>query len=233
MFLVLFVAVSHVEIITYVNDGFMDFFCNWHAHYKKLNLPYNLTVYSLDPAAYETLNTHGIQTIHWGEKDLHGNRDFGKKDYKLLVQNKPSIITHHIKQMKSKDILIWFDTDTVWLKDPLKDFNDCKVSASWDMNQYCTGFMIFKNTHYAQFIINKWVEVVKTTDRRDQPSFNSLKFKQVCRLSNLSFPSGNLNRSKNEMTVYHNNWIVGHKNKKNRFIQKQLWQPSPICRYVR
>ena len=155
-----------------------------------------------------------------------------KNILKKNLINKNSVLVIE-EERKSKDILIWFDTDTVWLKDPLKDFNDCKVSASWDMDQYCTGFMIFKNTHYAQFIINKWVEVVKTTDRRDQPSFNSLKFKQVCRLSNLSFPSGNLNRSKNEMTVYHNNWIVGHKNKKNRFIQKQLWQPSPICRYVR
>jgi len=227
----LMLAAARVDLATYTNEPFIDFFFNWHAHYTKLGLPYNLTVYALDDAAFVHLKREGIGAVRWSATHRKALR-WGTKDYKRFVNEKPSILRHHAKFMAKGDVLVWFDADSVWFSDPLAHLGSCSIATQMEKTpniyDYCTGFIMMRISEAVDSVLKRWLDTLSVTMRKgqdEQRAFNLIApIYKPCQLPSEKFPSGNyFNRLPKDMVIFHNNFVAGHERKLERFKQKGFW----------
>ena len=225
-------------ILLTVNDGYFDFFQNWIYFYKKLHLNYHVYVIAED------------DIVHLKLKKLHLNNEFtvirgwqvstpsfaltyGTKQFYKMMSARPSYI---LKYLEKGFNTLFTDIDSVWLKDPFQSFNgDFDIWMQMDGETFCTGLMAIKSTKDSIKLMNTWKESLDKKLVNDQFEFNDIYKKANIKIKSLNtnlFPSGNLyfkkfnDSERKNVTIVHNNYIKGHKEKLQRFLKFNLWFPE-------
>ena len=216
-------------VLVTVSSGYQDMFDNWWHYFSLLKLSLHVIVVAEDNATYTRYKNNINFAVINGLNQSHGEKafDYNTKQYKALVSKRPTYILAFIKRGLN---VIYTDVDTIWLKDPrsfLNDHYDMWGSTDGPL-YYCTGFMAFKPSPLSEDLLQKWKASLETPDI-NQVKFNSLVKKSAIRhkyLPRKEFPDGLMyfDRSmRSNVVVVHNNYIVGHDNKVERFKSVRLW----------
>jgi len=230
------------SILITVNDGYYDFFINWWAFYDKLNLTIdNIYIIAEDDVVYTKLMTLSLphvivhrSTLTVGPKD----HTYDSQEYKKFVSNRATYIVDAL----CADInLIYVDIDTVWLQNPLPYFepNDKDILIQIDNENwanvspyYCTGLMAVVSNERTVQLMGQWENKLLKNPQLNQPIFN-----QIIHTSNVKhaglpiplFPGGHhyfndfTEKARQNVVAVHNNYIIGHDVKKERFQKHGLW----------
>ncbi|KAL4219906.1 hypothetical protein ACF0H5_020318 [Mactra antiquata] len=222
------------NILLTVNDGFFDFFQNWFVFYKKLVLPLAITIIAEDDIVYSKLKKAcPYCSVLRSELNVTDAADFKMEHYKMIVSSRPLHILHLLEKGKN---VVYADIDAVWLHNPLMYFNT-SVDFVFQLdspNHFCTGFMAIKSNQNTIKVIQQWHDLMI-----ENPNVNQRTFNKVFRANNHTvtyqalnttlFPSGkqyfelfNVTQ-RADVVIVHNNWIVGHDVKVQRFKDVNLW----------
>ncbi|KAL4219904.1 hypothetical protein ACF0H5_020316 [Mactra antiquata] len=221
-------------IMLVVNDGFFDFFQNWFQYYKKLALHLPITIIADDDIVYEKLKSAcSYCSVLRSQLNISEAAGFKDTKYDEIVTTRPL----HILGMLRRGIdVLYVDIDSVWLHNPLTYFNNSvECILQFDApGVICTGFMAFKSNPRTIKLLQQWHKALELKPGKNQPVFNRVfrlnKGLLTCQeLSTVHFPSGmqyfkhfsDSDRAK--VVVVHNNWIIGHDVKKERFKTFNLW----------
>tara|TARA_B100000768_G_C11275089_1_gene375528 strand:- start:147 stop:1028 length:882 start_codon:yes stop_codon:yes gene_type:complete len=217
---------------------------------KKVGMIDNLIVTCLDKKALNYISNLGVKT-QFLNLNLKDKSEFGSRDFYKITTQKPKIISDLIK--KYNKIVVYSDTDIVFLKNFYKEINNFKNDNN-DMllqdestifkktGDYCTGFMFFKPNQKNIRFLDKVHKIMlqnvknrpeKSTELADQGVFGKMLKTENIKFDTLDlydFPNGK-RYFDNVDTVYktripkivHNNFIIGLKNKINRFKKYNLW----------
>ncbi|KAL3787910.1 hypothetical protein HJC23_000152 [Cyclotella cryptica] len=106
-------------------------------------------------------------------------------------------------------------------------------------SKYCTGFLVIACNPASIIFLSRWEEKLLLNPQLNQPIFNLLlrtrhsDYKSLRHesLSEVEFPSGKLffdedrnqTEGRGQTVVVHNNFIIGHDEKKKRFEDYGLW----------
>jgi len=239
------------KIVMFLTEGLNKEAENCIQTLKNLNLDKQLIVTALDDNAYNYISNLGVKTLK-KNTNLKKEADFGTKDFYEIMYNKLEIIKKSL--INYQQIVIYSDSDIVFLKDISKDIQQFKKS-DYDMmiqddsrnfnksSNLCAGFMIFKPNNKCIKCLESAIKIMKdnwdTHDKlavgggADQRAIN-LAIKQtnikVGILDLKEYPNGS--RYFNNITsiyksfkpkIVHNNFIIGTKNKIERFKKHNLW----------
>ena len=221
-------------VVMAVNDGYFDFFSNWLWYFRAHKLPVPVVVIAEDEPVLKKLSLfsygrltveRGINTADIKEAVPFDNLRFGK-----IVNERPR---HILKYLETGKNVLYSDADTVWLKDPFLYFiGDYDIWAQQDRQDICTGFFAIRSNSRTVKLMKDWRDYLKRySPRSNQKGFNELNMSNVriSRLSMNTFPSGDIhfaakgNNNHSEVVIVHNNYIVGHDKKLERFKQFHLW----------
>jgi hypothetical protein len=216
-------------VLVTVSSGFQDMFDNWWHYLSLLKLSLPVIVVAEDNATYTRYKNNINFTVVKGLNQSDGEKafDYSTKQFKALVSNRPTYILAFIKRGLN---VIYTDVDTIWLKDPRSFLNgDYDMWASMDGPvHYCTGFMAFKPSLLSVDLLENWKASLVTPDI-NQIKFNSLVKKSEIKhkpLPRSVFPDGRLYFARGirrNVVIVHNNYIIGHDNKVQRFKSVGLW----------
>jgi rhamnogalacturonan II specific xylosyltransferase len=229
-------------ILITVNSGYFDFFENWWLHFVQLNITNRVVVIAEDARVLKALEVC-FPSIDV-ERSLLDDVDvlsYNTGKYLKMVSSRALYIGKHLR--RGEDIL-YTDVDTVWLADPIPHIQqDVDITAQLDdRNYYCTGFMAIRSTARALSFIERWNKELTRKAQLNQPVFNRLLTSssgvQHASLPSDLFPSGRQYfdefsiGARKEAVVVHNNFVIGHDNKRERFEIAGLWlvQGSKQCR---
>ena len=225
-------------ILMTVNTGYIDFFQNWFWYFQRHQLPVPVIVVAEDETGYKKLSKLHINgkvsvTIERSESNnTESTADFNSKEFNKIVGERP---THILRHLKLGNNVLYCDTDSVWLRNPFPHFIgefDIWTQMDFSIRMYCTGFLAIKCNNRTLPFIEAWKKrMVKLIHTNDQIGFMHLD-KSTVRINGLKsefFPAGNqyfreLNDAKYANTVVvHNNFIIGHDRKLERFKNFSLW----------
>ena len=223
-------------ILMTVNTAFIDFFQNWFWYFQIHQVTVPVIVIAEDENCFKKLNelynnTRPSVTIERSDSDnTESAADFNTKQFNQLVGKRPA---HILKKLQLGKNVLYCDTDSVWLRNPFPHLvGEFDIWAQMDKNKYCTGFLSIKCNNRTLQLVEKWKQyMVNNTSIEDQNGFNQ-QDKTSVRIKGLDtdlFPSGvlyfrKLNDTKySNVVVVHNNWIVGHDRKIERFKKFNLW----------
>lgn len=220
-------------ILLTVNDAFFDFFLNWFWYYKKLDIHLPITIFAEDDVVYEKLNSAcSVCTVWRSDLNLTEALNYRTTLYKIMVSTRP---LHILRVLRNGNDVIYADVDSVWLQNPLPILNKCVDFAIQldGPNNLCTGFMAIRSNNRTTKIIQQWYERLMKESNVNQGIFNQvMRLNKVgnVALNTLYFPNGKQyfvqynETERARAVVVHNNWIVGHDAKKNRFQKFNLWR---------
>ena len=228
-------------ILMTVNTGYFDFYQNWFWYFQRHQLPVPVIVVAEDETGYKKLSELHINskvsvTIERSESNITEGTaaDFNSKQFNKLVGERPAHILRHLKLGNN---VLYSDTDSVWLRNPFPylvgEFDIwTQMDGSGADRMHCTGFLAIKYNNRTLQLMEAWKKLmVKLAYTNDQIGFKKLN-KSTVRINDLKselFPAGNqyfreLNDAKYANTVVvHNNFIIGHDRKKERFKNFSLW----------
>ena len=235
------VSYQNWMILMTVNTAYLDFLQNWFSFYRRLKLNVPVTLIAEDRSSFEKLsqlynNYSDYVTIEQsGNENAEDPADFNTPQFFKLVGQRPA---HILKYLRLGYNVVYTDTDTVWLKDPFPHFVGMfDIWAQLDNTTHCTGFLAIQCNERTLQFAQDWKSYMKgKTTINDQTGFEEMDRSDVCiqGLNTDFFPAGyqyfgfkNITGySENKMldvVVVHNNWIVGHDQKKERFKTFNLW----------
>ena len=82
---------AETKLLSYVNEGYLDFAVNWLKYIRKLNMQSMSIVYCLDDASYERMSQENdIETKRWNSELFHieSTSEFHSKGWDALMWNK-------------------------------------------------------------------------------------------------------------------------------------------------
>ena len=229
-------------VLTTTNAAFIDFTDNWLESVRRTRACPNITIVAEDDQtmAYYSNKTGqypGLRVI----KTRFGTvspeiLQFNSEPYKKFVNKRQKYVLPLIQNGYE---VLFTDVDTYWLKDPFPYFtDDFDLAVERDLPKfYCAGFVYFKPSKNTIAFLREWIDFM-TTDKSlkpDQKVMNDLMKKKkipglnVKILDSANFPNGKLffnekwRGDKKEIVVVHNNWIVGHDTKVERFKSCGMW----------
>ncbi|KAL4234649.1 hypothetical protein ACF0H5_006290 [Mactra antiquata] len=223
-------------VLLTVNTGFFDFFSNWFFYYSKLKLDLPIVIIAEDDKVYKKLKTLcSYCQVSRSKLNISEATNFSTIIYKKFVSQRPSYILRLLHEGKN---VLYADVDSVWLHNPLPYFNaSVDFTYQLDLPQtVCTGFLAIKNNSKTIKMVDEWHKIMtlQSETTYDQTGLNQVfkKYSNSIRnqaLNTLFFPNGlqyfkefnMLQRS--SVVVVHNNYIIGHDNKKKRFQKFGLW----------
>ena len=223
-------------IMLTINTGYFDFFLNWLWHFQQLQLDIPVVAIAEDYTAFQKLKLlHSKQIIVEYDCDTaadEGAADMGTEAFKRLVSARPSHILRHLRLGRH---VMYSDTDSVWLRSPFRHIHgDYDIWVQTDEDKYCTGFLAIKTNNATIKLTQKWkLYIERKSPTHDQVAFNKLKMTGV-RIKSLDtdyFPAGFQyfspdefsDAKRAEVVIAHNNYIVGHERKLQRFKDYNLW----------
>ena len=224
-------------IILTVNDGYLDFLQNWIHFYEKLHLNYRVFVITEDDTAFLKLNNlkldQAFTVIRSWKKSSSSAVKFESKQFMELTSARPSHIFTYLE--KGLNVL-YADIDSVWLQDPFPYFTgDFDMWIQLDGNTYCTGLLGIRRSNDSIKLTKMWEASLKQKLNNDQTAFNLVCKEAKIKIKSLDtnlFPSGDLYFNKfdtskrNSVAIVHNNYIIGHDKKLQRFKKHNLWFPE-------
>ncbi|XP_052818443.1 uncharacterized protein LOC128244481 [Mya arenaria] len=153
----------------------------------------------------------------------------------MLVGKRPYHILDYLERGRN---ILYIDTDTIWLQEPFQYFTgayDLWVQLERD-TYYCTGFMAVRTGANTVELIRAWRDKMVNlgNKKNDQAGFQSIVSNysskvKIMGLDSKKFPDGSqyfvtFNDTQREhAVVVHNNWIIGHGKKLERFKRMKLW----------
>lgn len=234
-------------VLLTVNSGFVDFFYNWWNYYKQLGIKdVSVVVVAEDNDVYAKLKATLSITIERSTLAKRGAHAWDTDDYKKMVSTRPDHVLRHLNAGKN---VLYTDVDTVWLRNPFTFLSKtADIIASVDSQSYkgmspyyCTGFMAVINTPKTRALFKSWQKKLQEEPQLNQPLFNRLlhnynKLHHVA-LPNKLFPNGLYyftkmgQKERRNVVVIHNNFIIGHEAKRNRFKNAGLWKKQSQALY--
>ncbi|XP_060601222.1 uncharacterized protein LOC132754583 [Ruditapes philippinarum] len=221
-----------------VNNGFYDFFQNWHFYFQKLGINAPVIAIAEDKYVYDKLilNYSGaINIVHSHLPSIDKAVKYNSEPYNSLISRRSLYISDLLNIGLN---IINTDADTVWLQNPLQHLEgDYDIWIQSDgKNNVCPGFMAVQNSAKSRKLILAWKQILERQDKKevDQVVLNRLL---IQKFSNLSvkildpdmFASGKRffqdqnYKQRQHVVVVHNNFIIGHDNKLARFKNFNLW----------
>ena len=140
-------------IAMFLTEGLCEEAANCIYTLKKLNLHHKLIVTCLDKEAEACIKALGVKTRYKDIK-LANEASFGTKDFYNIMYEKLVMIQEVLEQ--TNKVVLYTDTDIVFLKDPSKDitnfinssddvmFQDEGRNFDGNKDYGCAGFMVFK-----------------------------------------------------------------------------------------
>ncbi|XP_038061661.1 uncharacterized protein LOC119732270 [Patiria miniata] len=230
-------------VLTTTNAAFLDFTDNWLESIKRTGACPNITIVAEDDV---TLTYYTKRLTDY--PGLHVVRtDSGVTSSKPLIFDTP--IYRHFVNKRQRYIqeylhngyeVLFTDVDTYWFRDPYPFFEgNFDLAVEEDISRfYCAGFVYFKPTNRTLKFLQDWIQFMESDTRLkpDQEVMNKLiEQRKVPRLKvrvldSKHFPNGKLYSSrewrgyhKRDVVVMHNNFIIGHDKKLERFHNYGLW----------
>lgn len=221
-------------ILLTINNGFLDFFQNWFWYFQQLNINYPIIVIAEDDKVFAKLIAVYGKLVKIRRSKLQSvsePADYNTTLYKKLVSTRASHILEYLKLGLN---VLYVDADAVWLNNPfpfLRGNYDMWMQLD-DKNNLCTGFLAINSNNETIQFIQKWEMALQVKPQHNQLIFNKLIVTSKVRHTHLNsnkFPSGIqffdkfTYKQRSEVIVVHNNYIIGHDEKLQRFKEHKLW----------
>ena len=221
-------------VLMTVNYGFFDMFQNWLWYFQSHHLNIPVVVMAEDDKIFHTLTSvyrDNLTIVRSNKNNTESAANFRSASYNKLVSERPS---HILRYLEMGNDVLYCDTDSVWLQDPFPYLvGDFDIWAQMDMTSFCTGFLAIKSNTRTKQLIKDWkLYMSGRSDISNQPRFNAMN-KSMLRIQKLDttlFPSGLLyfdkfsDKQRSNSVVVHNNYIIGHDVKVQRFKKFGLWK---------
>ena len=239
------------KIVMFLTGGLCQEAENCIQTIKNQKLDNKLLVTALDDISYKCMNKIGIN-VERKKTNLKLEASFGTRDFYEIVYNKLEIIEKKLKEHNTvivySDSDIVFLKD---ISEDVEKFKNSKYDIMFQNDiadfgkskgNLCSGFMFFKNNIKTKSCLSLAMKMMKHEwDNRpskggglaDQKFLNKAIKKlniNVGVLNLKDYPNGaryfrNLKTKYNNYKpkIVHNNYIVGTKNKIERFKQHNLW----------
>ena len=238
------------KIILFFTGGLCEEALNCIQSIDNIGLKDKLLVNTLDSKSFKCVKNKNIN-VNQVQTNVKEEANFGTKDFYNIVYHKFDIIKNAL--VKSKSIVVYSDTDIVFLNNIQDDINkfyesnyDIMIqddSKNFNISRnLCTGFIFFKPVKKNIDLCNRILKNMKISMKdlknsknglADQKHFNKLLKEiniNVGILDLKKYPNGS-RYFKNKDTIYknyqpniiHNNFIVGTKKKIERFKKYNLW----------
>jgi hypothetical protein len=229
-------------IMLSVNSAYLDFYFNWLAAYKQTNLTYLIFVITEDNDVFTYFDKHKTKNVKVIESEFPQIKNsvvFGSPLFNQLSVRRHTYI---LKKLQQGINIVFSDTDTVWLKNPFLYFTG-KFGIWMQLDKvgfYCPGTMAVKSSKVTISFFKKLTKGLSSTSQPDQPFMNKLIKKSdvlVQALPTFEFPSGRQyfdtfsNIERRKAVVVHNNWLIGHEAKRDRFLKYNLWFFNNVSAY--
>lgn len=228
-------------ILLTINNAFFDFYLNWLWHYQQLHLSPDISVIVVaeDNTVYQKLKALKTQkfTVRRSDMDpINSSLVFDTPLFKKYMARRAVYVLEYLQ--KGVDVL-HVDVDSVWLKNPFPFLvGDYDIWGQVDRpaDLICIGFLAFKTNAIVKKFVKLWIDKLESLayKRSDQDVFNDLRSNKtdlkINKLPIYQFPSGQLyferfdNVTRGKAVVVHNNWIIGHDQKRDRFKKFGLWK---------
>jgi len=214
---------------------------------KKVGMANNLIVTCLDKKAYDYISKLGVETVY-RKTDLSGEAKFGSQKFYNIMKQKIEIIKELL--IKYNKIVVYTDTDIVFLKNIMEDINKFKISDKdlaiqndvsdfniHNKNHLCAGFMFLKPNKLIFKTLDKILDLLNvgkadggTSDQKvlniviqeTKPNIEILDLKDYPNGSRY-FNNIDLIYKDYKPKIIHNNYIIGTQNKIDRFKKHNLW----------
>ncbi len=244
---------NDMVILTSTTSSFIDFTRNWLISIGRLGGSHpKIYIIAEDQETYDKLTRMSFQVdvyvIQAPQSEVNASLQFNSVAYKNFVNKRPRYI---LDILNSGHDVLFSDVDIVWYHRPYRYFNDesdiylLQDQGPPDPKIYCAGFAYYRSTKDTIEFVKRWIEEIDSfkEPRPDQVVLNRLiqnkpfikkkpvphfKFQE---LDPNRFVSGHyyFNSTWREQNpevkpfVLHNNWIVGHDTKVERFQQLGVW----------
>jgi hypothetical protein len=170
-------------MLLHVTDGYMDFFENFLAHYKKIgnwSQKHVLkVVLSSEAAARYVSSAYGdMVEIAVAEGSPVGRQPLGYNDkgFTNVVSQRPSLIRNEL--LADRNVL-YIDVDVVLLADPFASLpKGYDIWTSMDHSHvHCTGILAMQASHHVIDLLDEWEKTIAQTKKSEtvignQEAFN-------------------------------------------------------------
>ncbi|XP_022088210.1 UDP-D-xylose:L-fucose alpha-1,3-D-xylosyltransferase 1-like [Acanthaster planci] len=234
---------SNKVVLTTTNAAFRDFTDNWLESIRRTRACPNIIVVAEDDVTvtYYSKKVPDYPGLHVVKTNSgvasSGPLVFDTLIYRRFVNKRQKYIQEYLRQGYE---VLFTDVDTYWFKDPFPFFEgNFDLAVEEDLPRfYCAGFVYFKPTNRTLAFLSEWIEFMRsdTSLKPDQVVMNKfIEQRKVPRLKvrildSKHFPNGKLysNRQwreyhKRDVVVMHNNFIIGHDKKLERFKEYGMW----------
>jgi hypothetical protein len=242
---------SEFKIVMFLTSGLNEEAENCINTLKKQKLDNKLIVTALDDEAYSHINNLGVNT-KLKKTNLKKEANFGTKDFFEITINKLEIIEESLKKYKctilytDTDIVFLKDISEDVQKFDNSNFdiifqNDTPKFEKNDKHNMCSGFFAIKYNEKGLNCVKYAIKLMKDNleNRKwdngggaDQKAMNIAIKTNNCNVDTfdlMDYPNGsryfNYNHKFKNYTpkIIHNNYIIGTKNKIERFKKFNLW----------
>ncbi|XP_041453573.1 UDP-D-xylose:L-fucose alpha-1,3-D-xylosyltransferase 3-like [Lytechinus variegatus] len=233
-------------ILATTNTAFLDFTENWLESLKRVNITDHVNIIAEDKSAYEELSKRSdikLKIFLTNETNVPATfLRFGTEKYIQMVNKRPMYVLSYLR--KGIDVL-FSDVDTVWLQNPMPFFyGEYDIHIGRDVyekerNDVCAGFVYYSATNAAINLVVKWIDLIQAKPKiNDQILLNQLfKNKYIRTALKVNYldqrkfvngkdyfnPEWRMKNSNIKPVVVHNNWIIGHDIKIQRFKNVSMW----------
>lgn len=185
---------NKTKLLSYVNEGYLDFAVNWLKYIRKLDMQHLSIVYCLDDASYERMSQEkDIEAKRWNSELFHieSTSEFHSKGWDALMWNKMEA-THQLLSQGYN--VLYADTDICFLKNPLEDLEKLCEEGGYDTaiqvaggDSICPGFFYAKSNPKTIHLFNIDREDFKRgyIETNEDGEIKQRKFKEDMMLLNL------------------------------------------------
>lgn len=161
-------AQEKVVTFTLVNDAFVIITLNWLCNAESLGILDSIVLVATDTRAYDKLRFHWPKlniVLYKLDGELMAEQKFNRVGYEKFMIKRTELIN---SALQSDFTLLLFETDALWLKNPLlelpRHISNVDIVASWDKEGKVAGnFLYLKPTKRTKVF---WEE--KTKRMREQ-----------------------------------------------------------------
>ncbi|XP_072044738.1 uncharacterized protein [Amphiura filiformis] len=233
-------------VLATANSAYLDFTENWIASMQDCGVWPNVTIIAEDEAAYQTLrNRKYLIDIHVTRADQLSSGEnlvFDTPEYKRFVNKRAEYI---LSYLQSGYNVLFSDVDTYWVSNPFPYFEEnYDIFIQLDQGPpkpqvLCAGFVFYRATKMTITFIETWIKRMETSNHTipDQQMLNRLiRNKSITDLKWKvmepdTFVSGRdyfndewrLQNPHVKPVMLHNNWVIGHDVKVDRFKKLGFW----------
>jgi hypothetical protein len=224
---------NNTVFLTYTNLGYVKYAINIYKSAQKADVPWKLLIMATDEESVAELAKHNIPSILYTENAESINKEFATyhdKAFNAITFVKLDIISFVLESLEGKIThLVYLDSDIFInrnftnILDIYREYDIVFQCDEGDMNlcyggcnNYCTGFMMMKNTPDIQKLLS-YNDSEKYHDDQKYINLRIHGFRMnISTFSRNLFPNGYLRGIiKEPYYILHYNYMVGTQKEKN------------------